>query len=66
MGRPPFGCPHWQLSNLKFLVAANCDLDSSLAAAEARVRKLLVIYPDGDGHKRWIQFQTELRDLYRR
>ena len=30
-----------QLPNVKFRVAANCELDAGLSAAEARVRKLL-------------------------
>ena len=53
-----------QLPNLKFFVAASCDLDAGLAAAEARVRKLLVIYPDGDSHERWIKFLADLGALH--
>ena len=53
-----------QLPNLKFLAAANCDLETGLSAAEARVRKLLVVYPDGDGHEHWLQFQAALGALH--
>ena len=53
-----------QLPNVKFRVAANCELDAGLSAAEARVRKLLVIYPDGDGHERWIKLQADLGALH--
>jgi len=52
-----------QLPNLRFLAAANCDLDATLAAAEARVQKLLVIYPDGDSHERWTKLQADLGAL---
>jgi hypothetical protein len=52
-----------QLPNLKFLGAADCELDAGLSAAEARVRKLLVIYPDGDRHERWIRLQADLGAL---
>src|SRR5262249_36183467 len=53
-----------QLPNTKFLAAKNCDLEAGLAAAETRTRKLVVNYPDGDQHERWIQFLTTLGALH--
>lgn len=55
-----------QLPNLKFLAAANCDLEAGLAAAEARMRNLLAAYTANDpdrGH--WVEFQTTLGALHR-
>jgi hypothetical protein len=54
-----------QLPNLKFLAAENCGLEAGLAAAETRTRKLVVIYPDGNEHERWIRFLTTLGTLHR-
>ena len=54
-----------QLPNLKFLAAANCDLEAGLAAAETRTRKLIMIYPDGDEHERWMRFLATLGALDR-
>jgi hypothetical protein len=28
--------------------------------------RILVIYPDGDGHERWIQLQADLGALHRK
>jgi hypothetical protein len=55
-----------QLPNLKFLAAANCDLEAGLAAPEARVRNLVAAYTaDDSDREHWVEFQTALGVLRR-
>ena len=49
-----------QVPNIEFLAAAHCDLDAGLAAAEARVRKIIVVN-QGDEH--WARFLASLAAL---
>ncbi len=46
-----------QLSNIKFLLAADCDLASGLDAAEARASKIAGVNP---GSERWAQLLASL------
>jgi hypothetical protein len=51
-----------QVPNIEFLAAAHCDLDAGLAAAEARLRKIIVVN-QGDEH--WARFLASLAALRR-
>lgn len=51
-----------QLPNIKFLLAAHCDLASGLGAAQARARKVAAANP---GNERWAQFLATLDALSR-
>jgi hypothetical protein len=50
-----------QLPNIKFFVAARCDLSSSLGAAATRVGKVAEVNP-GDQH--WAQLRATLTNLH--
>ncbi len=52
-----------QLPNVKFLVAADCDLASGLDAADARLRRIAAANPADE--ERWAQFLATLRALRR-
>ena len=52
-----------QLPNIKFLVAAHCDLDAGLAGAEPRVRKVLA---GNNGDARWQRLLDTLGGLRQR
>ena len=54
-----------QLPNLKFLTAADCNLETGLAAAEARVRYVIAVYTDDSDREHWVEFQTALGVLRR-
>ena len=49
-----------QLPNIKFFLAAHCDLSSGLAAAETRAGKVAEVNP---GDARWTQFHATLGKL---
>jgi hypothetical protein len=50
----------WQLPNMKFLAAGHCDLDTGLAAAEARIRKIIAV---NRGDERWEKLLATLTAL---
>jgi hypothetical protein len=49
-----------QLPNIRFLLADDCDLSSSLAAAETRAGKVAAVNP---GEERWAHFHATLAGL---
>ena len=48
------------MPNIEFFATAHCDLDAGLAAAEARLRKIIVVN-QGDEH--WARFLANLAAL---